>query len=299
VIALFWGYRRRLIVAPLKTAVAGARRLGTGDFGVRLPETGVDEMGELERAFNRMADDLEVLVERLRESERLKSEVVSVVSHELRSPLTSMIGFARLLIVRRALPDPEHRRYLQIVVSEGERLTKLIGDFLDITRLEEHRGDLEHEPVDVAQLLREQVELFQAQSELHSIELELAEGPLVAGIGHDRLSQVVANLLSNAIKYSPAGGTVEVVANRHNGAVRVEVRDSGLGIPEPQQAAVFTKFHRAGRSREISGTGLGLALSREIIEAYDGRIGFTSAQGRGSTFWFELPAAADLTEAAG
>ena len=295
-IALFGIVLARSIGGPVRAVADGAGRIAGGELSHRLPEQGPGEVGELTRAFNAMAERLEVSHaeleqqnEELRESERMKTELVSIVSHELRTPLASVLGFTALLL-KREFDPPTRRHYLGIVDAQARRLAALLEDFLDVQRIEHEGVDLTTERVDLARLLDEQAQLYAAQSPKHRLAVELSERPLNVRGDPGRLAQVVGNLLSNAIKYSPDGGLVELVAARSGNGVRVAVRDEGLGIPEDQQSRIFTKFFRGDAGATgITGTGLGLAVSREIVEAHGGRIGFDSDPGEGTTFWLELP----------
>ncbi len=297
-IALFGIVLARSIGRPVRAVADGAGRIAGGELSLRLPEEGPGEVGDLTRAFNEMAErleaghhELEQQNEELRESERMKTELVSIVSHELRTPLASVLGFTALLLKREFEPATR-RHYLGIVDAQARRLAALLEDFLDVQRIEHEGVDLATERVDLADLLDEQAQLYAAQSPKHQLAVELAERPLTVRGDPGRLAQVVGNLLSNAIKYSPDGGTVELVAARSAEGVRIAVRDEGLGIPEDQQDRIFTKFFRGDAGATgITGTGLGLAVSREIVEAHGGRIGFDSDPGQGTTFWLELPGA--------
>jgi signal transduction histidine kinase len=295
-ILLFGYYLARSIARPVREAAEGATELAGGDLSRRLSQSGPGEIGELTTAFNRMAeslqhahDELEEHNKQLRESERLKSDLVNTVSHELRTPLSGVLGFTKLLLTREF--DSETRRhYLGIVDAQARRLSDLINDFLDVRKIEEGRFERAREVVDVGVLLRDEATLYSLQSEHHELALAVPETPLPVLGNPDRLRQVIGNLLSNAIKYSPQGGRVEVTAGMQEDAVRVEVHDDGIGIPAQQQAQIFTKFFRADAAVSgIPGTGLGLAVSRDIVESHGGQIGFVSAEGEGTTFFIELP----------
>jgi signal transduction histidine kinase len=295
-IILFGVFLARSIGRPVRAVASGATRLAAGEWSLRLPPEGPGEIGELTRAFNEMAErieqnhaELEAQNAELRESERMKTELVSIVSHELRTPLASVLGFTALLL-KREFDPPIRRHYLGIVDAQARRLAALLEDFLDVQRIEHEGLELATERVDLAVLLDEQAELYAEQSPKHTVEVALEERPLAVRGDPDRLAQVVGNLLSNAIKYSPEGGTVQLAAERSGSGVRVMVSDEGLGIPEDQQERIFTKFFRGDAGATgITGTGLGLAVSREIVEAHGGSIGFDSDPSTGSTFWVELP----------
>jgi signal transduction histidine kinase len=302
-IALFGVYLARSIARPVRAVATGAEQVAEGDLSVRLADRGPGEVGALTRSFNRMAGQLEVgrdaLREqnaKLRESERLKSELVSIVSHELRTPLASVLGFTSLLLTRE-LDSQDQRRYLEIIDSQGRRLSSLLNDFLDVERLEEGQLELARELIDLRNVVGDQTRLFAGQSSKHELDVALPEQPLIVLGDPNRLAQVMANLLSNAIKYSPEGGTVEVVGEQRNDVARVSVRDHGLGIPEELHQRVFAKFFRgnAGASG-IQGSGLGLTIARSVVEAHGGQISFESASGKGSIFWLELPIAASVDE---
>jgi signal transduction histidine kinase len=291
-------YMNRAVARPLRRTADAAARIAGGDLSERLDEDGPGEVGELERTFNTMAASLERTVADLEErnrtlgeSEQVKSELVSNVSHELRTPLASVLGFSSLMLDREVTPE-ETKRYLEVIRTEARRLAALLNDLLDLQRVEQDALELRSDEVDLNELLSTQVTLYSAQSDAHELKFQPADEPLTVRGDRDRLAQVVGNLLSNAIKYSPEGGVVDVSATAIGDEAWIWVRDEGLGIPGGHQEQIFTKFFRGdvGRELGISGTGLGLVLARQIVEAHGGHIGFESESGRGSTFWLQLPA---------
>jgi signal transduction histidine kinase len=291
-------YVNRAVARPVRLTADAAARIAGGDLSERLDTDGPGEVGQLERTFNTMAASLERTVADLEErnrtlleSEQVKSELVSNVSHELRTPLASVLGFSSLML-DRDLPPEETKRYLEVIRTEARRLAALLNDLLDLQRGEQEALDLRNEEVDLNELLATQVTLYSAQSDAHELKFQPSEEQLAVRGDRDRLAQVVGNLLSNAIKYSPEGGVVEVTATLIGDEAWIWVRDEGLGIPGGHQEQIFTKFFRGdvGRELGIAGTGLGLVLARQIIEAHGGEIGFDSESGRGSTFWLQLPA---------
>lgn len=285
----------RVVADPLRRTVVAASAVAAGNFDVRLNERRRDEFGELAHVFNAMTESLAVsrneLIERaesLAQSERHKSELISMVSHEVRTPLASVLGFTRLLL-DRDLPEADRQRYLQIVDAEATRLATLVSDFLDARLIEEGRFALRREPFDLRSLVREQAEVTFGHDDSHELELELPNEPLQIDGDRDRLAQVVGNVLSNAVKYSPDGGTITVGAAAAAGHARVWVADEGTGIAPEHRSQLFQPFYRGDAAAAgIPGTGLGLAVSRRIVEAHDGRIGFDPLD-RGTRFWFDLP----------
>jgi NtrC-family two-component system sensor histidine kinase KinB len=231
-----------------------------------------------------------------RRVEQMKSDFVSTVSHELRAPLTSIYGFAETLLRRDVLFSEEERQtFLGYIASEAQRLTSIVDTLLSVARLD--AGDLHVElaPTDIRSVVAEVVtSAEQATANGHRFVVHVPDEPLAASADREKLRQVLANLVDNAVKFSPDGATVTVEARRAGTAVEVRVVDEGIGVPADERERIFRKFHRAeGGGRARSGTGLGLFIARGLVGAMGGRIWVDSAEGRGSSFAFELPLAVE------
>jgi PAS domain S-box-containing protein len=225
--------------------------------------------------------------------ERLKDELVSTVSHELRTPLTSLRGFAELMLEREFPPEKQHE-FLTVIHNASLRLTNLINDFLDLQRLESGHHTYDFRSVDLGEVLRETVTLFAHEDRHHTLRLVLPPSLPPVRADADRLRQVLSNLLSNAVKFSPQGGEVTLGARLEGRKkVVVWVADQGVGISPEEMHKLFSKFFRIDNTetRSIGGTGLGLALVKEIVEAHGGQVWAESTSGQGSTFFFTLPTA--------
>lgn len=234
-----------------------------------------------------------------KEVDRLKDELISTVSHELRTPLASMRGFSELLLTRD-FPPQQQREMVAIIHQESTRLSTLINDFLDLQRMAKGRAPDTFEPVDIEPLLREAIALFSAEQEQRPFQCEVqAPLPLVS-VDLNRMRQVLRNLLSNAIKYSPASGAVTIGARLAGEEVLVWVTDHGIGIPPEALPHLFAKFFRVDNAatRQIGGTGLGLALVKEIVTAHHGRVWIDSTLDTGSTFFFTIPLASGVSSVA-
>ncbi len=227
-----------------------------------------------------------------KEAEQLKDELVSTVSHELRTPLASLRGFTELMLERAFSPEKQ-REFIGIIHQEAIRLTNLINDFLDLQRIQSAKQRYDFTKVSLEPLLQEQLRFFSSEKSQHTFRISVDPALPLVHADADRLRQVLGNLLSNAIKFSPYGGGISLKASQEGEEIKVKVIDQGVGIPREIFPKLFRKFFRVENAdtRKIGGTGLGLALVKEIIEAHGGYVGVESIVGQGSTFYFTLPVA--------
>jgi signal transduction histidine kinase len=254
----------------------------------------VESAGRAERAARREAEQAQQLLafqnEQLRELDRLKDEFVSSVSHELRTPLTSIAGYVELLLEEET--DEFKRGHLGIVERNAERLLSLVSDLLFAARLQYGKLELERSPVDLRALVLQAVDSARPRARAASVRLDVDTTAVPTMQGEPaKLAQLLDNLVSNAIKFTPRDGRVDVRLARRDGTIRIEVSDTGIGIAEAEREQLFRRFFRAQSALEhqIQGTGLGLYISKAIVDAHGGRIGVDGERGRGTTFVVEFP----------
>lgn len=272
------GLTRRLVRIE-----AALEEIGRGRFAT-VAEGGSDEIG-------RLARDVNVMSERLRELEEMKKLLVASVSHELRSPLGAIESKVREMLAEpQALTEPE-KAGLRSIRTFASRLEHFVSSMLELSKIE--RGKLEYAPrrAELGPVVEDAAAFFRERAKEAGLTLESRVEPGLPAFAFDPdlVAQVLANLISNALKFTPRGGRVSVEARRDGARARVSVADTGVGVPAEALARIFAPFERVANPLRASGTGLGLAISKAIVERHGGTIGVESAPGKGSVFSFDLP----------
>jgi signal transduction histidine kinase len=308
----------RRLVRPIESIQAAAAKIGSGALDERIDAARRDELGAVAEEFNRMAERLQEshaaleqkveertrelqkaldeLADKSRELEvasRHKSEFLASMSHELRTPLNAIVGFSQVLQQKLfGEVNEKQAEYLDDILSSANHLLSLINDILDLSKVESGQVELERDSFSLREALERGVVMIRERATKNGVGLQLELDPRVELVDGDerRIRQVVFNLLSNAVKFTPKGGHVEVSATRQDGEVIVAVADTGPGIAPQDQARIFEEFQQTDAGAEHrEGTGLGLALSKSLVELHGGRIWVESELGKGSTFIFTIP----------
>ncbi len=274
-------YFIRSIVGPVRTIGQTARRIASGDLEVRIENESKDEIGELCNSINYMAEELD-------SAERMKNEFISSVSHELRTPLTAIKGWGET--VQASSNDPEVVQMgLDVIIRESDRLSNIVEDLLDFSRLQNGRFSFTMDKCDVAAELEEAVLTYADVAKRAGVTLTFDEGETVPMLMADgnRLRQVFINVIDNAMKYTPSGGKILADVRGGEEAVTVMISDTGCGIPEEELSRITTKFYKGKNA--VRGSGIGLAVAEEIVVAHGGTLEISSTEGVGTTVTVTLP----------
>ena len=284
-LTLSGAYFIRSIVVPVRQLSQSARQIAQGDFGVRIEKAKDDEIGQLVDAINDMAGELGA-------AEQLKNDFISSVSHELRTPLTAIKGWAETL--QEGAGPETTAKGMNVIIRESERLSGLVEELLDFSRLQNGRLRLIVSRLDILSELDEAVYMFTDRARTEHKQLHYEETtalPPVYG-DVDRLRQVFVNIIDNALKYTSPGGTITVSSREDSGWVRVSIRDTGCGIPAEHLPNVKKKFYKANQL--VRGSGIGLAVADEIARLHGGSLDIQSQEGVGTTVTFSLPTCSHL-----
>jgi len=280
------------VVTPLRRTRTRLAAIAAGDFSGHVEVPNRDEIGELAADVNAMSDELQRVHRELELASEHKSQFLANMSHELRTPLNAIIGFTEVLR-EQMFGDLNERQlaYVNDVLEAGRHLLSLINEILDLAKIEAGKMELELSQVAIPDVLRSAVSLQGERAGRDGIELSLKTEPEEIMITADerRVRQIVFNLLSNAIKFTPADGHVDVSARLDDGQVEIAVTDTGPGIPAQDHDTIFEEFEQTTDGKKAEGTGLGLPLSRKLVELHGGRLWVESQPGLGSTFRFTLP----------
>lgn len=272
------------IVRPIRQISGIARKFAMGDFSTRIENSSDDEIGDLCTAINNMADELSA-------TEAMKNEFISSVSHELRTPLTAIKGWAETLMLDGDSNSDTMKKGVGVIVSETERLSQMVEELLDFSRMQNGHFTLQNENMDILAELGEAVLIYSDKAKRDGIEIIYSEPEMLPFVFGDknRIRQVFINVIDNAVKYSSAGDSVTIMAYEKNGSIIVMVADTGCGIKHSDLAKVKSKFYKANHTRR--GSGIGLAVADEIIAMHGGILDITSeGEGKGTTVVITLPA---------
>ena len=272
------------IVKPIRQISGIARKIAIGDFSVRINSNSNDEIGDLCTAINHMADELS-------NAEAMKNEFISSVSHELRTPLTAIKGWAETLMIDSDSNSETVKKGVSVIVNETERLSQMVEELLDFSRMQSGHFTLQAENMDILAELGDAVWIYSEKARREDIKIIYNDPEMLPFVFGDknRIRQVFINIIDNAVKYSSAGDTVTINASEADGKIIVTVSDTGCGIKESDLSKVKTKFYKANHTRR--GSGIGLAVADEIIAMHEGTMDISSAgEGMGTTVTIKLPA---------
>ncbi|MFC1941811.1 sensor histidine kinase [Chloroflexota bacterium] len=273
----------RRILAPVKALTLAARRLGKGDFSQRVHSSDKGEVGELALSFNSMADDLE-------HTEQLRRNMVADVAHELRTPLSNLSGYLEAIRDGVIKPDSDTIHSLN---EEASTLSRLVDDLQELNLVDAGKLNLNFHQEDISELINQVVTALQHKARIKNINVStsLPDKLTPVSIDSHRIKQVMHNLLDNAVAHTGHGGTINVSAQQQDNVLKISVTDTGEGIPAEQLPNIFERFYRVDKSRTRStgGSGLGLTITKRLVEAHGGKIEVKSELGKGSTFTFTLP----------
>ena len=281
------------VIGPIQRIDSRLAAIASGDFSGHVDVTNRDELGALAENVNQMNDELRRLYRELETASQHKSDFLANMSHELRTPLNAIIGFSQVL--RDGMVgdvNEKQAEYLDDILSSGNHLLSLINDVLDLSKVEAGQVELERAPFSLQDALERGIAMVRERATRDGVQVTLAANPDVDVVAGDerRIRQVIFNLLTNAVKFTPPGGSVAVRAKQVNGEVSVSVADTGRGIAGEDLRRIFEEFQQTEAGIEQGeGTGLGLALSKRLVELHGGRIWVESVLGSGSTFVFTLP----------
>jgi len=278
--------------------IQGKQGLATEEIVVNVPEEKILKVNGVPIVRNNKFEGMILVfhdITELRRLEQIRQDFVANVSHELRTPISSIKGYAETLL-EGALEDKDNaREFINIIYQDSDRLASLINDLLDLSKIESGKMKMLLVPFDAVSLIKRAVTVIENQAKAKTIALKLDLPPNLPKIKADetRFSQVMINLLDNAIKYSSEGGSVTIYAKTVNGALQIDITDTGIGISEKDLPRIFERFYRVdkARSRELGGTGLGLSIVKHIVQAHGGQVWVKSELGQGSTFSFTIPLA--------
>jgi signal transduction histidine kinase len=270
------------VLHPLMQMIEITKKIAQGDYSAKVPIHSQDEIGQLARAFNQMADSLQKV-------EQLRKSMVLDVAHELRTPLTNMKGYLEALLDGVL---PSSRENLESIQEETGRLVRLVEDLLRLAKADAARATLQKREIQIADLITQELDSFLPQFQTKKISVETHFQPGVNRLwgDSDKLAQVISNLLQNAWQYTPPGGTVQISAEPFTKGLKIIFSNNGGEIAEKDLPFIFERFYRGekSRSREHGGAGIGLAIVKELIEAHNGQVGAEIARDE-TRIWFTLP----------
>jgi two-component system sensor histidine kinase KdpD len=279
---------RHLSFTPLKM---GVKTVGTVGVSGSLSRQTLEAMGSLIAIAIERANAVETLSrsEASREGEQLRSAVLDSITHEFRTPLTSIKASITSLMSNMNLAPDDRFELMTIINEESDRLNRLVGEAAEVAQLESHEFELNPKPVVLAELIENAVTSVKQVLDKHPLDIRLPQGAVVR-LDFDRIKEVLVQLLENAAKYSESGTPIRITGELKGSNLLISVSDQGSGIEDMEQGLIFDKFYRGKNQRyRVQGTGMGLAIARAIVEAHGGKIGVTSQVGRGSVFYFSLP----------